>query len=111
ASLPSLAFDHARIVADGLERIRGKLWYSNIAVGLLPAEFTIAEARAVYEQLAGVSYDPGNFSRDLRASGLVAATGHISEGRVGGPAHLFRFASPEPAWSPRYAKATASRPD
>jgi 8-oxo-dGTP diphosphatase len=110
--LPRLAFDHARIVADGLERIRGKLWYSNVAAGLLPPEFTIARAREVYEVIAGMPYDPGNFSRDLRASGLIVDTGHIAEQeRVGRPAQLFRFVSTEPAWSPRYAKATAAQPD
>src|SRR5262249_3793316 len=63
--LPPLAFDHERIVGDALERVRGKLWYSNVAVGLLPSSFTLAQAREVYEQLVGVDYDPGNFSRDL----------------------------------------------
>ncbi|HEY4346793.1 MAG TPA: NUDIX domain-containing protein [Gaiellaceae bacterium] len=109
-SIPALPFDHTAMVEDGLERIRGKLWYSNIAVGLLPPEFTIAQARRVYEQLAGVVYDPGNFSRDLQASGLVVETGHTSAGRVGRPARLFRFISVEPAWMPRYARSTVSQP-
>lgn len=109
--LPRLAFDHGRIVMDALERVRGKLWYSNIAVGLLPPEFTIAQAREVYERLAGVDYDPANFSRDLRASGLVAETGRVAEQTGSGrPAQLYRFRSSEPTWSPRYAKATSSSP-
>jgi 8-oxo-dGTP diphosphatase len=109
--LPALAFDHRRIVSDGLERLRGKLWYSNIAVGLLPHFFTIAEAREVYEQIAAVTYDPGNFSRDLRASGLVVDTGRVSDdGRSGRPAGLYRFGSRKPAWSPRYARATTAQP-
>jgi 8-oxo-dGTP diphosphatase len=110
-ALPRLAFDHEQIVIDALERVRGKLWYSNIAVGLLPPEFTIAQAREVYEQLAGVEYDPGNFSRDLRASGLVVESGGVAEqAGAGRPARLFRFASSEPTWTPRYAKATSSSP-
>jgi 8-oxo-dGTP diphosphatase len=110
-SLPRLAFDHARIVGDALERVRGKLWYSNIAVGLLPREFTIAHAREVYEQIAGVRYDPGNFSRDLRASGLVVESGRVAERTgAGRPARLFRFVSSEPTWTPRYARATSSAP-
>ena len=93
AKLPQLAFDHERIIADGLERLRGKLWYSNIAVGLLPERFTIAEAREVYELLGGVRYDPANFSRDLRASGLVRALpGVARHGGAGRPARLYRFA-------------------
>ena len=108
--LPRVAFDHERIVADGLERIRGKLWYSNIAVGLLPEEFTIAEAREVYELLAGVRYDPANFSRDLRASGLVRERrGLATHGGAGRPARLFSFVSREPTWTPRYARGTASQ--
>ena len=108
-SLARLAFDHNRIVADALERVRGKLWYSNVAVGLLPPEFTIAQAREVYEQLAGLEYDPGNFSRDLRASGLVVDTGRVAErASAGRPARLFRFVSRKPAWTPRYARATLS---
>ena len=106
--LPRLAFDHARMIGDALERVRGKLWYSNIAVGLLPPEFTLAQAREVYEVLAGLEYDPGNFSRDLRASGLVVETGRLAERpRAGRPGRLYRFASSDPTWTPRYAKATA----
>jgi 8-oxo-dGTP diphosphatase len=109
--LPRLAFDHDRIVADALERVRGKLWYSNVAVGLLPAEFTIAQAREVYEQIAGIAYDPGNFSRDLRASGLIVESGRVAQrSGVGRPARLFRFVSAEPTWTPRYARATSSAP-
>ena len=108
-ALPRLAFDHERIVRDGLERVRGKLWYSNIAVGLLPPAFTIAQAREVYEQVAGLRYDPGNFSRDLRASGLVVESGRVAErGGAGRPAQLFRFASAKPTWTPRYARGTSS---
>jgi 8-oxo-dGTP diphosphatase len=110
-ALPPLAFDHGRIVADGLERIRGKLWYSNVAVGLLPPEFTIAQAREVYERISGVSYDAGNFSRDLRASGLIVETGGLAQRQaVGRPARLFRFVSSAPAWTPRYAKGTVAQP-
>jgi 8-oxo-dGTP diphosphatase len=110
-SLPPLVFDHRQMVEDGLERLRGKLWYSNVAVGLLPERFTLAQARSVYESIADVVYDPGNFSRDLRASGLVAATGRLAdEERVGRPARLYRFVSAEPSWAPRYARATVAQP-
>jgi 8-oxo-dGTP diphosphatase len=109
--LPRLAFDHQRIVADALERVRGKLWYSNLAVGLLPPVFTLSQAREVYERVAGVDYDPANFSRDLRASGLVVETGGVAvRAGAGRPPRLYRFVSAEPSWSPRYAKATASKP-
>jgi 8-oxo-dGTP diphosphatase len=102
--LPPLAFDHARIVEAALERVRGKLWWSNVAVGILPGPFTLSEARAVYEAIADVEYDPATFSRDLRATGLIEPTGdQRAEGR-GRPAALYRFRAHDPRWGAGHRK-------
>src|SRR5262249_30177576 len=61
--LPPVAFDHAEIIERAIERIRGKIDYSNLAFELVPPTFTIAELRAVHEVLKGKNYDPGNFRR------------------------------------------------
>ncbi len=63
--LPSfeLAFDHRRILDVAVERMRGKIDYAPIAFELVPATFTIAELRQVYEAIKGTTYDPGNFRR------------------------------------------------
>src|SRR3954469_19145631 len=103
---PRLAFDHGQILRTALERVAGKLWWSNVAVGVLPGDFTLAEAREVYEAIAGVTYDPATFGRDLRATGLIEATGatrHESRGRParaprGRPAAVYRFKQRKPAW-------------
>jgi 8-oxo-dGTP diphosphatase len=106
ADLP-LAFDHAQIVDAALERVRGKLWWSKVCVGILPGAFTLSEARAVYEAIAGVEYDPATFSRDLRATGLIEPTGEQrSEGR-GRPAALYRFRAHEPSWGAGRRKRVA----
>lgn len=103
SSLPDrISFDHRDIIADGLERIRGKLWYSNVAAGVLPPEFTLRQARIAYSAISGEDYDPGNFARDLRASKLITATGETARGGSGRPAKLYSFRSLEPAWSPRH---------
>jgi 8-oxo-dGTP diphosphatase len=102
--LPPLAFDHTRIVEAALERVRGKLWWSNVAVGILPGAFTLSEARAVYEAIAGAEYDPATFSRDLRATGLIEPTGEQrAEGR-GRPAALYRFRAHDPRWGAGHRK-------
>ena len=47
--LPSLAFDHARILAMALERLRGKVRYQPIGFELLPPKFTLSQLQRLYE--------------------------------------------------------------
>ncbi|MBO4159653.1 MULTISPECIES: NUDIX domain-containing protein [Micromonospora] len=95
-ALPSrqLAFDHARIVDDGLERARSKLEYTPLATRFLGPEFTIAELRGVYETVWGHPLHAGNFHRKvLSVPGFVESTGGNTErgGARGGPrARLYR---------------------
>jgi 8-oxo-dGTP diphosphatase len=86
-----LAFDHERILADGIERARAKLEYTPLAGAFCPDEFTIAELRAVYETVWGAPLDPRNFHRKVTGTpGFVEATGATTEGERGRPAQLFR---------------------
>ena len=93
-----LAYDHEEILRAGIDRVEGKLWWSNVAVGALPGAFSMSDARAVYEAIAQVTYDPATFARDLRATGLVEPTGEQRTGGPGRPAALYRFRTTEPAW-------------
>jgi 8-oxo-dGTP diphosphatase len=104
---PRLAFDHEQILRAALDRVAGKLWWSNVAVGILPREFTLAEAREVYEAIAGVGYDPATFGRDLRATGLVEATGEVRRETRGRPAAVYRFKQRKPAWGAGRRKRVA----
>ena len=106
--LPALAFDHARVVRDGVARLRGKLWWSNIAVGLLPERFTMPQARAVFEAISGVRHEPSNFRRELEQSGLVRATGAVARVGPGRPAALYEFVERTPAWSLRRSRPPAT---
>jgi 8-oxo-dGTP diphosphatase len=89
-----LAFDHARILADGLERARAKLEYTPLATAFVAEEFTISELRAVYETVWGERLHAGNFHRKvLSVPGFVESTGETTEtgGPRGGPrARLYR---------------------
>lgn len=89
-----LAFDHERIVADGLERARSKLEYTPLATRFVGEEFTIAELRGVYETVWGQPLHAGNFHRKvLSVPGLVESTGQSTArgGVRGGPrARLYR---------------------
>ncbi|WP_354697938.1 NUDIX hydrolase [Paraconexibacter sp. AEG42_29] len=105
--LPPLAFDHADIIAAGLELARGKLWLSNIAVGLLPAEFTFTEARRVFTAISGITPNPRNFGRDLNLTGLVEPGDGPPRRSGPGPganASVWRFRERTPAWGRAYTK-------
>ncbi|KSW29771.1 NUDIX domain-containing protein [Cellulomonas sp. B6] len=86
-----LAFDHARVLADGVERARAKLEYSPLAAAFCADEFTVAELRRVYEAVWGRPLDPRNFHRKVTGvPGLLVDTGRMrAEGR-GRPAALYR---------------------
>lgn len=87
---PPLAFDHADILASAMERLRGKLSYSNVAYGLLPDSFTLSELQGVYEAVLGHALDKRNFRKKMLGLGVVTET----EGQRRGPhrpAQLYRF--------------------
>jgi len=88
-----LAFDHARVVRDALSRVRADLELTGVATAFVGATFTLAELRAVFEAVWGVTLDGANFRRRVLAeSGWVIATGRRARpGQVGGkPAELYR---------------------
>ncbi|WP_449347891.1 NUDIX hydrolase [Streptomyces xanthochromogenes] len=86
-----LAFDHARILADGVERARSKIEYSSLATAFCPAEFTVGELRRVYEAVWGVALDPRNFHRKVTGTpGFLVPAGGTTTRQGGRPAQLFR---------------------
>jgi 8-oxo-dGTP diphosphatase len=89
-----LAFDHALILSDGLERARSKLEYTPLATAFTGEEFTISELRAVYETVWGEPLHAGNFHRKVMSvPGFVESTGEVTPhgGARGGPrARLYR---------------------
>ncbi|MEU4626795.1 NUDIX domain-containing protein [Actinoplanes sp. NPDC023801] len=86
-----LAFDHDRILADGIERARAKLEYTPLATAFCAPEFTVAELRSVYETVWRTRLDPRNFHRKVTgADGFVEATGGTVIRDRGRPAQLYR---------------------
>ena len=90
----ALAFDHEAILKMGVERVRGKVNYSDIAFELVPKTFTVSELRAVYEAIQDHSHDPRNFRRRFQrmvTDGVILpAPGkrHLGKSR---PAKVWRF--------------------
>jgi 8-oxo-dGTP diphosphatase len=94
-SLPTLAFDHRRIVLAGRDRLRAKLSYTNIGFALAPATFTISELRNLYRAALGHDVSATNLQRVLVRRHLLVGTGTRRDpGPAGGrPAELYCFST------------------
>ena len=93
APLPGMAFDHARVVSHGVERLRAKLSYTNLGFAVAPTEFALSTLRDIYNAALGYQVDATNLQRVLARRGVITRTGTTAQsGRSGGrPAALYRF--------------------
>ena len=88
--LPSLAFDHAKILQYALQRLRYKLEYTAAGFQLLPPSFTLTEIQKAYEIVLGEPLDKRNFRRRIAEADILEETGASTLSR-GRPAKLYRF--------------------
>jgi hypothetical protein len=86
-----MMFDHRRILATAIARLRGKLKYRPVVFELMAPTFTLLELQHTVEALAGLRLHKQNFRRLVEQQGLVEGTGKFSAPARGRPAELFRF--------------------
>ncbi len=86
-----MLFDHRRILATAIARLRGKLKYRPVVFELMAPTFTLLELQRAVEALAGLRLHKQNFRRLVAEQGLVEGTGRFSAPARGRPAELFRF--------------------
>jgi 8-oxo-dGTP diphosphatase len=93
AAAEGLAFDHEQIIADALERVRGKIEYEGrLAASFIEEPFTISELRKVYEAVWGAPVHRADFRRKvLSAKDFLAPTGGATPRTGGPPAQLYRL--------------------
>ncbi|GLS23198.1 NUDIX hydrolase [Labrys miyagiensis] len=91
---PRLPFDHGRIIAAALQRLRSKASYSTLPAFLLGSQFTLPELKSVYETVMGTPLNDSAFRRKLMEMHILeeveakaAATAERKR-----PAQLYRLA-------------------
>lgn len=85
----SLAFDHAKIIAYALRRLREKIEYSPLAFSLMPNRFTLTELQQVYELILGKELLKANFRRKIAP--MVIETEDYKKDSGHRPSKLYRF--------------------
>ena len=88
-----IAFDHAKIIEYGIERLRNKIEYTDIAFNLMPELFTLTELQQVYEIILDTELLKANFRRKI--SDMVIETNEYTKDAGHRPSKLFRF---DPNW-------------
>ena len=86
-----MAFDHRRVLATAIGRLRGKIKYRPVVFELMPPHFTLLQLQRTVEALSGVQLHKQNFRRLVGQQGLVEETEGVTSGTAGRPARLVRF--------------------
>lgn len=83
-----LAFDHAKIIACAVERLRGKVEHTGLALHLMPEEFTLTQLQQAYEVILGKTLLKPAFRRKI--ANLVEGTDHYTENEGHRPSRFYR---------------------
>lgn len=86
--LNDLAYDHKSIISDAVDRIKGKLLYTDIGFNFVGETFTVRELEDTFEALN--EYKIPGFRRLI--SNKIIGTGEMSRGNAFRPAEVYRKA-------------------
>ncbi len=87
----AMRFDHRRILATAIGRVRAKIKYRPVIFELMPDDFTLFELQRTVEAILGPHLHKQNFRRLVEGAGLVEPTGEVKMRTGGRPAKLYRF--------------------
>ncbi len=89
--LPQLAFDHQKIVAEAIARLRGKGAYSTLPASFLGETFTLSEMQRAYELTLGTKLDQSSFRRKVLSLDILEDTDETRQGTNRRPAKVYRL--------------------
>jgi hypothetical protein len=87
----AMRFDHRRILATAISRLRAKLKYRPVVFELMPETFTLTELQRTVEAISGRHLHKQNFRRLVEGAALVEPIGETTQRGRGRPAALFQF--------------------
>lgn len=70
--IPSLAFDHDRVLRMAVNRLKERICFQPIGFDLLPEVFTMTELQNLYEAILGVKFDRRNFYNKMLKLGILS---------------------------------------
>lgn len=89
--MPSLAFDHERIVELAHERLRGKVRYQPIGFELLPDKFTLRQLQHLYEVVLDRELDKRNFRKKILSMDILIELEEVETDVAHRAARLYKF--------------------
>jgi 8-oxo-dGTP diphosphatase len=90
------AFDHRDILESVIRRLRSIIWQSDVALRILPEQFSLREMQTVYETILGRPLNKDSFRRRVtKTQRLVAPSGQTENGVGHRPAELYQRAELE----------------
>ncbi|AKH99886.1 hypothetical protein IMCC20628_01170 [Hoeflea sp. IMCC20628] len=87
----AMRFDHRRIAATAVQRLRAKIKYRPVIFELMPPDFTLTQLQTTVEAISGRHLHKQNFRRLVEGAELVEPTGAASSATGGRPAALYKF--------------------
>ena len=94
-----LAFDHALVIINGLNRLRNKIEYTDIVFNMMPKYFTLGELQQVYEVILGKKLLDPAFRRIIAKK--VVKTDMVKSGEGHRPSSLFKYNNQEENYDKR----------
>ena len=89
--IPPLAFDHDKILKEGIKSMRQKIIRSSSIFEILPASFSLTQLQQSLEVLLKEKLDKRNFRKKILSYSFLEDTGERTSGLKQRPAMLYRF--------------------
>ncbi|MCQ2147287.1 MAG: NUDIX hydrolase [Bacteroidales bacterium] len=74
-ALPELAFDHAQILEVAKQKLKERMHFEPVGFELIDEPFKMPDLQNLYEEILGVQFDRGNFSKKMLAMDILEETG------------------------------------